>query len=43
MISLEICAPLGYYAAWSSNYVPTFRYKLSGPIFEAQEVGEECR
>ena len=43
MISLEICASLGYYAAWSGNYVPTFRDKLSGPIFEGQDVEEECR
>jgi hypothetical protein len=37
---LEICALLGYYAAYSDNSAPTFRDNLSGPIFNDQEVQE---
>jgi len=29
--SFENCAPLGYYAASSGNFLPTFRGKLSVP------------
>jgi hypothetical protein len=45
----EICARLGYYAALSGNYVPTFRDNLSVPFQgsrspkrkKCQEVQEE--
>jgi hypothetical protein len=33
----EICALLGYYAAYSGNFLPTFRDNLS-PIFKGQEI-----
>ena len=36
----EICALL-YYAAYSTNSVPTFRDNPSGPIIKGQEVSEE--
>jgi len=36
----EICHPLGYYAVYSGNSLPTFRDKLT-PIFIGQEIQEE--
>jgi hypothetical protein len=36
----EICALLGYYAALSGTFLPTFR-GLIGPILEGQEVHGE--
>jgi hypothetical protein len=32
----EISALLGYYAAYSGTFSPTFRDNLSGPIFKSQ-------
>ena len=34
----EIWALLSYYAAYSANSLPTFRYNLSGAILKGQEV-----
>jgi len=31
------CTVLGYYAASSGNFLPTFRYNLSVPILRVQE------
>jgi len=31
-----VCAPLGYYAAFSSNSLPTLRNNLWVPIFKVQ-------
>jgi hypothetical protein len=35
----KICALLGYYAAYSGNYIPTFRDKLSLPSSRFLENG----
>ena len=34
----ELCALLGYYAAYVGNSLPTFREKPNGPIFNSQAV-----
>jgi len=35
----EICALLGYYAAYNGNSLPTFRDNIA-PIFKGQEIQE---
>ena len=38
----EIGTLLGYYEVYGGNTVPTFRDKISGPIFKDQEIkGDE--
>ena len=34
----EICALLGYHEVCSGNSLPTFRDKISGPVFKDQEI-----
>ena len=37
----EICALLGYYAAYSGNYLPTFRDNLSVPSSRTKPTPED--
>jgi hypothetical protein len=37
----EICAVLGFYAAYNGSFLPTFRDNLLVPIFKGQEVKED--
>ena len=36
---VENCALLGHYAASRTNFLSTFRYNLSGPIFRVYLIG----
>jgi hypothetical protein len=38
---LEICAVLGFYAAYNGSFLPTFRDNLSVPIFKGQALQED--
>jgi hypothetical protein len=40
---VALCALLGYHAALSGSYLPTFRDNLSGPILKGQEIQHPWR
>jgi hypothetical protein len=40
-VVFEICALLGYYAAYNGNSFPTFSYYLSGCVFKVKEIQKE--